>query len=129
MRISDWSSDVCSSDLVYPAEAALDAAPRPRRHALLQDLMQRAKERDLWALGHPRELGGQGLPFMAYVRINEVIGRSFWAMQALGTLSLPDSLMVNQHCSEERRVGKGWVSRDRSGGGPDSKKKNKEKRK
>src|SRR3546814_7607239 len=101
MRISDWSSDVCSSDLVYPAEAALDAAPRPRRHALLQDLMQRAKERDLWALGHPRELGGQGLPFMDYVRINEVIGRSFWAMQALGTLSLQDSLMVHQHTSEE----------------------------
>src|SRR3546814_759002 len=84
-------------DDVYPAEAALDAAPRPRRHALLQDLMQRAKERDLWALGHPRELGGQGLPFMDYVRINEVIGRSFWAMQALGTLSLQDSLMVHQH--------------------------------
>src|SRR3546814_3266069 len=59
--------------------------------------MQRAKERDLWALGHPRELGGQGLPFMDYVRINEVIGRSFWAMQALGTLSLQDSLMVHQH--------------------------------
>src|SRR3546814_1647857 len=80
MRISDWSSDVCSSDLtlrsvraellkhvdestrdpamktesstslktlrqrvlrfvedeVYPAEAALDAAPRPKRHALLR---------------------------------------------------------------------------------------------
>src|SRR3546814_13129001 len=48
MRISDWSSDVCSSDLDY-------------------------------------------------VRINEVIGRSFWAMQALGTLSLQDSLMVHQH--------------------------------
>src|SRR3546814_20003802 len=71
-------------DEVYPAEAALDAAPRPRRHALLQGLMQRAKERDLWALGHTRELGGQGLPFVDSVRMHEDTGRSFWAMRALG---------------------------------------------
>lgn len=84
-------------EVVYPAEAALDAAPRVQRNALLQQLMQRAKDQGLWALGHPRELGGQGLPFMDYVQINEVIGRSFWAMQALGTLSLQDSLMVHRH--------------------------------
>lgn len=82
---------------VYPAEAALDAAPRAQRNALLRQLMQRAKDQGLWALGHPRELGGQSLPFMDYVQINEVIGRSFWAMQALGTLSLQDSLMVHRH--------------------------------
>src|SRR3546814_15758134 len=82
-------------DEVYPAEAALDAAPRPRRHALLQDLLQRAKERDLWALGHPPELGGPGLPVLDYVRINEVNGRSFLAMQALATLSVQDSRMVH----------------------------------
>lgn len=87
-------------DEIYPAETALDAAPRPQRNALMQALMQRAKDQGLWALGHPRELGGQGLPFMDYVRINEVIGRSFWAMQALGTLSLQDSLMVHHHGGE-----------------------------
>ncbi|NGY04269.1 acyl-CoA dehydrogenase family protein [Solimonas terrae] len=87
-------------DEIYPAEAALDSAPRAQRNVLLQTLMQRAKAQGLWALGHPRELGGQGLPFMDYVQINEVIGRSFWAMQALGTLSLQDSLMVHRHGSE-----------------------------
>src|SRR3546814_16020583 len=78
-------------DEVYPADAALDAAPRPRRHALLQDLMQRAKARDLWALGHPRVLGGQVVPFLASVRITEVCGLSFWAMMALGTRWLKQS--------------------------------------
>src|SRR3546814_6280980 len=29
MRISDWSSDVCSSDLIYPTLAALAALPAP----------------------------------------------------------------------------------------------------
>lgn len=84
-------------DRIYPAETTLDGASRAQRKALLQELMQQAKDAGLWALGHPRELGGQGLPFMDYVHINEVIGRSFWAMQALGTLSLQDSLMVDRY--------------------------------
>lgn len=84
-------------DRIYPAETTLDGASRAQRRVLLQELMQQAKDAGLWALGHPRELGGQGLPFMDYVHINEVIGRSFWAMQALGTLSLQDSLMVDRY--------------------------------
>src|SRR3546814_19914621 len=38
MRISDWSSDVCSSDLRQPAlaDAVADAAPQARRVALLR---------------------------------------------------------------------------------------------
>src|SRR3546814_17917644 len=31
MRISDWSSDVCSSDLMQVASASTEAAPRPTR--------------------------------------------------------------------------------------------------
>src|SRR3546814_10998992 len=34
MRISDWSSDVCSSDLVVVAEGALGAVGAPHRDAL-----------------------------------------------------------------------------------------------
>src|SRR3546814_7407156 len=38
MRISDWSSDVCSSDLRQPAlaDAVADAAPQARRVELLR---------------------------------------------------------------------------------------------
>ena len=84
-------------DTVYPVEHELDAADRPRRKVLMEQLMSKGKTAGLWALGHPVEIGGQGLPFLDYVSINEVIGRSFYAMQALGTLSLQDSLMLHRH--------------------------------
>jgi alkylation response protein AidB-like acyl-CoA dehydrogenase len=84
-------------DQVYPREAELDGVGHAARRPLMRALNESARAAGLWALGHPRELGGQGLPFMDYVHINEVIGRSFWAMQALGTLSLQDSLMVHRH--------------------------------
>ncbi|MCK5769905.1 acyl-CoA dehydrogenase family protein [Algiphilus sp.] len=84
-------------EVVYPREAELEAADDATRDALLRTLSEQARSAGLWALGHPRELGGGGLSFMAYVRINEVIGRSYWAMLALGTASLQDSLMVWRH--------------------------------
>ena len=42
------------------------------------ELKTKAKEAGLWALGHPSEIGGGGLPFMDFVYLNEVIGRSHW---------------------------------------------------
>ena len=57
-------------DEVYPMEPALDAAARPERNRLLAGLMAKAKAQGLWALGHPREIGGQGMPFMDYVHVN-----------------------------------------------------------
>jgi acyl-CoA dehydrogenase len=95
-------------DEVYPVEAALSRADRSQRAPLMRALMQRAKQADLWALGHPKTLGGHGVPFLDYVALNEVIGRSHWAMQALGTLSLQDSLMLAKHASplwRERYLG------------------------
>ena len=65
--------------------------------------MSQAKEAGLWALGHPKEIGGQGLPFLDYVYINEVVGRSDIAIVALGTHSLQDSIMLNEFASEEWR--------------------------
>jgi alkylation response protein AidB-like acyl-CoA dehydrogenase len=65
--------------------------------------MERAKKEDLWALGHPKEIGGGGLPFLDYVYVNEVIGRSEYAMVALGTHSLQDSIMLNLYASAEWR--------------------------
>ena len=87
---------------VYPAEPDLDAGGESAR-AVLRGLMDRAKAEDLWALGHPREIGGGGLPFLDYVYVNEVVGRSEHAMIALGTHSLQDSIMLNLHASPEWR--------------------------
>ena len=63
-------------------------------------LMQKAKDQSLWALGHPKDIGGQGMPFMEYVYINEVVGRSASAMVALGTHSLQDSIMLREYASK-----------------------------
>ena len=52
----------------------------------MSDLMQKTKDQSLWALGHPKDIGGEGMPFMEYVYINEVVGRSSSAMVALGTI-------------------------------------------
>jgi len=88
---------------VYPLEQELDSTDRTQRNLLMAGLMDAAKEEGLWALGHPKEVGGQGMPFLDYVHVNEVIGRSFYAMQALGTLSLQDSLMLMRYASPRWR--------------------------
>lgn len=87
---------------IYPVEAQLDERGEAS-WVLLRRLMDEAKAAGLWALGHPREIGGQGLPFLDYVYVNEVIGRSEHAMIALGTHSLQDSIMLNLHASPEWR--------------------------
>ena len=65
----------------------------------MPQLQKKAKALDLWALGHPREIGGQGLPFRDYIYVNEVMGRSEMGSVALGTHSLQDSLMLHNHAS------------------------------
>ena len=46
------------TERVEPAEPALNAGDR----GVLRDLREQAKKEGLWALGHPKELGGGGLP-------------------------------------------------------------------
>lgn len=87
---------------IYPLESQLDAHGDESR-LLMRRLMDEAKAAGLWALGHPREIGGGGLPFLDYVYVNEVVGRSEHAMIALGTHSLQDSIMLNLHASPEWR--------------------------
>jgi alkylation response protein AidB-like acyl-CoA dehydrogenase len=84
---------------VYPLETELDKPDRAVRKRLMLELTGEAKARGLWALGHPKEIGGQGMAFMDYVYINEVIGRSAYAMPALGTQTLQDSLMLHRHAN------------------------------
>ena len=88
---------------IDPVESILDDRSNPEAGDTLRRLMQEAKREGLWALGHPKEIGGHGLPFLDYVYVNEVIGRSEHAMVALGTHSLQDSIMLNLHASEEWR--------------------------
>jgi len=88
---------------IYPVEQILNDRNNPEGHEILLGLQREAKKQGLWALGHPREIGGKGLPFMDYVYVNEVIGRSEHAMIALGTHSLQDSIMLNLHASPEWR--------------------------
>ena len=91
---------------VYPVETALlddKNGTGDKTRKTLSALMQRAKDEGLWALGHPEAIGGGGLPFMDYVFVNEVVGRSEVANVALGTHSLQDSLMLHRYASDKWR--------------------------
>jgi alkylation response protein AidB-like acyl-CoA dehydrogenase len=87
----------------YPIENELFEAERDERRKVMKGLMQKAKDQGLWALGHPKEIGGGGLPFMDYVFINECVGRSEIASAALGTHSLQDSIMLHRYASPKWR--------------------------
>ena len=88
---------------VYPVETVLDERGHPEARVVLRRLMDEAKAAGLWALGHPKEIGGQGLPFLDYVYVNEVQGRSEWGQMALGTFTLQDSLMLHKYASPRWR--------------------------
>jgi alkylation response protein AidB-like acyl-CoA dehydrogenase len=87
------------TERVEPAEPALAGGDDDA----LRTLQREAKDAGLWALGHPKELGGGGLPFLDYVFVNEVQGRSEWGQLALGTYTLQDSLMLHEYASPEWR--------------------------
>src|SRR3546814_6999365 len=109
MRISDWSSDVCSSDL--------------RRHLLPGPL-----EVDLRQALRRRRRGREGqvdvLPDPLVVILGEV-GRIGDRREVR---RLVEVVRRDEDRSEERRVGKEWVSTCRSRWSPDHSNKNKKKR-
>ena len=95
---------------VIPAEPDLEAEehePTARRDGAMARLKARAKEQGLWALGHPVEIGGQGVPFMWFVYLNEIIGRSHWGQAAVGSLSMQDSIMLHLYGTAEQK--KRWL--------------------
>src|SRR5688572_28438494 len=87
---------------VIPAEPAL-AREDGEAAATIRRLKAAAKAAGLWALGHPKEIGGGGIPFMPFVYLNEVIGRSHWGQAAVGTLSMQDSIMLHLYGTDEQR--------------------------
>lgn len=89
---------------VYPVERTLERGfLDPEARSLLHELQAQAKAEGLWALGLPESLGGGGLPFADYLYVNEVIGRSEYAMFALGTHTLHDALMLDRYATQEWR--------------------------
>ncbi len=88
---------------IYPCEAVLQGGDRAQAERSLAELQAQAKAEGLWALGHPVAIGGQGMPFLDYVYVNEVIGRSEYGQRVFGTYSLQDSLMLAQHASPAQR--------------------------
>ncbi|WP_280401760.1 acyl-CoA dehydrogenase family protein [Nocardia carnea] len=89
-------------DEVIPRETVL-AREDDTAGAALAELRARAKELGIWALGHPAEVGGGGLPFLDFVYLNEIIGRSEFGQLAVGSVSMQDTLMLHLHGTEEQR--------------------------
>jgi acyl-CoA dehydrogenase len=89
-------------EFIYPNEPALlrDDQESVRTMKAIQ---AKAKERGLWALGLPKEIGGGGLPFMSYVFVNELVGRSEFAIAGLGTHSAQDATMLHMFGSPEQK--------------------------
>jgi acyl-CoA dehydrogenase len=90
------------NDEVIPQEALLLAADDAADQCMAE-LKSRAQALGLWALGHPQEIGGGGLPFMDFASLNEVIGRSYFGQMAVGSLSMQDSIMLHRYGSEVQR--------------------------
>src|SRR3546814_14708192 len=110
MRISDWSSDVCSSDLEravtgnYSAKAAIDVA--------LHDLKARSLNLPLSDL-----IGGaiqQGIP-IAWTLASGDTQRDIAIAEEMIERRRHNRFKIR---SEERRVGKEWVSTCRCGWSP-----------
>ena len=93
-------------DEVVPAEPEFFAQQERTGFAgaaVLEPLRAAAKAKGLWALGHPKEIGGGGLSFMDFVYLNEVIGRSELGQLAVGSVSMQDSIMLHRYGSEEHK--------------------------
>src|SRR3546814_18508537 len=99
MRISDWSSDVCSSDLAADATETIERARQHRPDVVVLDLVM---------------TGSVGLSTARALLADE----PFRPVLVISSLFDP---MIEQEAisrSEERRVGKEWVSKCRSGWSP-----------
>ena len=62
-------------ETVIPAEPDLLS---DNANAVMTDLKTQAKTQGLWALGHPAELGGGGLPFLDFAQLNAIIGLAYF---------------------------------------------------
>jgi len=111
--MTDTRSDVPLAELCARMRSFIDEAVIPAEpvlvnedgaaHEALAELRERAKGLGLWALGHPAELGGGGVPFLDFVYLNEIIGRSEFGQMAVGSVSMQDTLMLHKHGTPEQK--------------------------
>ncbi len=87
------------NDEVIPREAECFEEQEeygPVHTPILVELRASAKAQGLWALGHPKEIGGGGLSSLEFVYLNEIIGRSELGMMAVGSATMQDSIMLHK---------------------------------
>src|SRR3546814_12129198 len=111
MRISDWSSDVCSSDLLHEGEMTIVVAG-----FLFQDFL--AGDRLImnlnhWAIFGPVSATGIGRPAFGFAPCLEPFITAFGEIDGLAVLhanvaetTLPFTVFVEAYRSEQTRVGK-----------------------
>lgn len=89
-------------DRIIPNEPVLYRGDEEadRLHA---ELSQQAKDEGLWAMGHPKSMGGLGLPWADYAFINEVIGRSDAALHIFGSYSVQTCVMLDAVATDWQR--------------------------
>src|SRR3546814_13822865 len=104
MRISDWSSDVCSSDLGQLPQAAHTAK-------LLVSSLSARSGRSLshWAPSRTRRKNA---------RITAFVSKTFDCVPEVIWWPPLKSIFISTGRSEERRVGKEWGSTCRAGRSP-----------
>src|SRR3546814_16836174 len=121
MRISDWSSDVCSSDLTYLRAYDFDDSRTLESEAFLEGLKGRnyAAVRGLAYQGLRRDDHNNEFPIVApladYNFVSEpgvlLPGGQYNVDANLMALSRIEGRDSRRLRSEERSVGKGWCSR------------------
>ncbi|MFD0112535.1 acyl-CoA dehydrogenase family protein [Streptomyces sp. NPDC058320] len=96
---------------VIPAEEIFYVQQEETGHwqaPVLDELRASAKRQGLWALGHPAEIGGEGVPFLDFVYLNEIIGRSELGQYAVGSASMQDSIMLHRFGTPKQQ--KRWLA-------------------
>src|SRR3546814_20980285 len=129
MRISDWSSDVCSSDLGLLANRSISESDQRRALMMPQELMQMPKGDLLLMRGGIPPVRGRKIEYFRSKRFTSrisdppkvaprpiTISAAPVTAKLAGEASSSDPLA--QARSEERRVGKECVSTCRSRGTP-----------
>ena len=95
------------NELIYPNEKILERGDAESAKTF-KAIQAEAKKRGLWALGLPKEIGGGGLEFMPYVFVNEIVGRSEYAIAGLGTHSAQDATMLHLYGNPDQK--KRWLA-------------------
>src|SRR3546814_17995086 len=106
MRISDWSSDVCSSDLM--AAALLASGIDPERSTLFRQAMVPAHPELCWLLNGTARIGWLNRMTQFKEKSGKNREGASVGLYSYPVLKAADVLVYKR--SEERRVGKGWGS-------------------